>query len=292
MASLRSEIGQLTSLFAFEAAGRLGNFTRAAEELGVTQAAVSKQIVALEARLGQKLFDRKARCVALTAAGQDLYATTAFALGAVARTMRDLQRPADRPLTIALSVPLSQFWLMPRLPEFTARHPNLPIRIIAQDAPQTAKDADFIITFIGHDEPTDGAAPLFGAQIIAMAAPDVLRAQNLATMADVARAPLIHYDAPDRSWLTWRDWAVAAKQAVAGIRPALSVSRYQDALTAAGQGQGVVLVWCIDGRPLIAKGDLVAVPGPILPAPGAFYLRQGDDRTGMAEVAAWLAQRD
>lgn len=290
MSSIRSDIGYLAWLFAFEAAGRLGSFTRAAAELGVTQAAVSKQIVALEDRLGQRLFHRRPRHVELTPAGQELFATTTFALGAIARTMRDLRRVEDPPLTIALSIPLSQFWLMPRLAEFTAAQPQIPVRIIAQDDPATVRGADVHLRYDMFDAaPPAGARRLFGATVMAMASPQFLERHRLATPADVIAAPLIHYDAPDRSWITWRDWAAHCGLAPGPLRPALSVSRYQDALIAAQQHQGIVLVWCIDGRPLVAEGHLLATPGRPLPAPGAFYLHGGDrQRPGLQLLTDWL----
>lgn len=293
MASLRSDIGYLAWLFAFEAAGRHSSFTRAADELGVTQAAVSKQILALEAHLGQKLFRRKARRVELTAAGQQLLDTTSFALGAIARTMRDLQESQDGPLTIALSIALSQYWLMPRLSDFTARHPGIPIRIIAQDEPEKALDADLLVVFARSDNPlVSGARCLFGATVVAMASRDFLQAHPLHSISDVIRATLIHHDATDSSWLTWRDWAQHAGADVHSLRPTLSVSRYEDAVIAAQQHQGVALVWRINGQTLPTEGDLLPVPGPAMAAPGAIYLVVRDpSRPGIEELIAWLADQ-
>lgn len=293
MASLRSDIGYLAWLFAFEAAGRLSSFTRAAQELGVTQAAVSKQILALEAHLGQKLFHRKARQIELTGAGRELLATTSLALGAIARTMRDLQQAQDGPLTVALSIPLSQYWLMPRLPDFTARHPDISIRIIAQDEPQKALDADLLVVFASADDPlVTGAQRLFGATVIAMASQEFLQAHPLHTISDVLHAPLIHHDAPDSSWLTWRDWAHHAGADARSLRPTLSVSRYEDAVIAAQRHQGVVLVWCIEGQTLPTEGGLHPVPGPAMAAPGAIHLVVRDrSRPGIEELIAWLAEQ-
>lgn len=289
MASLRAEIGPLSSLFAFEAAGRLGSFTRAADELGVTQAAVSKQIVALEDWTGQRLFHRKPRHVELTEAGQALFSATTVGLGTIARSMRDLQEVDERPLTLALTIPLSQLWLMPRLKEFTAAYPDIALKVDAKDPRDTAVTADFTILF----HPNGNALPqgcrhLFGGEVRAMASRAFLARHRLQTPSDVLRAPLIQYDAPDRSWLTWRDWAVEAGIDSGRLHPALSVSRYEDALIAARTHQGAVLVWFINGQPLISGEELEPLPGPILTAPGAFYLQAGPLRPGAEAVLDWL----
>ncbi len=286
MSSIRADIGPLSALFAFEAAGRLGSFTRAAGELGVTQAAVSKQITTLEERLGLRLFIRRARHVELSPAGSELFVTTTAALASIARTMRELQAADRPPLTIALSIAMSQFWLMPILPDFTARHPDIPLRILSQDDLEGVA-ADIVIRFAAQEVP--GALRLFEAEVMAMASPRFLERHPLRGAADVLAAPLIHYDTPDRSWIGWREWAAHAGLAPARTPRALSVSRYQDALIAALRDQGVMLTWGFLGRPLIAGGDLVPVPGPRIPAPGAFYLStRTPERDGVRAVVDWL----
>ncbi|MCA2012077.1 hypothetical protein LCM17_11320 [Cereibacter sphaeroides] len=203
--------------------------------------------------------------------------------------MREAQHRPFAPITVALSVRLSHLWLMPRLQDFAARHPDIPIRIIAQDSPEGVTGADFTVMFkgpmavLGPDW-----SPLFAADIRAMATAGFLARHPMQTAADVLRAPLIQYDAPDQSWLTWRDWARAAGLSTGDLRPSLSVNRYEDAVAAALGGQGTLLAWCSGDRPLIAEGSLVPLPGPVLQAPGAFYLRQVGHQPGTAEVRDWI----
>jgi DNA-binding transcriptional LysR family regulator len=272
MASVRSEIGSLAPLFAFEAAGRLGSFTRGAAELGVTQAAISKQISSLEEWIGKPLFVRRPRHVELTAEGQELFATTSLALSSIARTMRNLKLVADPPIGIALSVPLSQFWLMPIISEFTKEHPAINLRILAQDDLAEASGADLIVRFQHEEIRKPAGLRLFDGEVVAMASSAFLRDNPLSSPADVLAAPLIHYDTPDRSWISWSMWAEQAGLPPRPLQPALSLNRYQDAVIAAMQGQGVALVWKLNGRPLVFAGTLEAVPGPCIRAPGAFYL--------------------
>ena len=126
MLSFRRQIGPLSAVFAFEAAARHLSFSRAAEELGVTQAAVSKQIASFEAHLGTKLFSRNHRSVSLTREGRELNRVVHMALKDVAAAARAIAGPQETHLTIALSTTLSQFWLMPRPVSYT--HLTLPTK--------------------------------------------------------------------------------------------------------------------------------------------------------------------
>lgn len=274
MSKFRKQIGPLATIFAFEAASRHGSFTAAADELGVTQAAVSKQIAALEERLGIALFIRRHRHVELTPAGTRLATSVHTALSSVSKTMQAIQKSESKPLTVTLSASLSRFWLMERMPEFRRSHPGITLRIIAQDdasAPNYS-DTDLLIRYETKIQPDTEAIRLFGAKVVAMASPDFLERHLIRNPEDILSVPLIHYDTPDRDWISWEDWKRIALPGSALPPPTLSVSRYHDAFVAAQQGQGVVLVWQVeDGRDRPVEG-LVTIPVPEIIAPGAFYL--------------------
>lgn len=272
MNSIRSEVGALSGLFAFEAAGRLGGFTRAAAELGVTQAAVSKQISTLEANLGRALFIRHARRVELSPAGKELFETVTMSLSAIAARMQALRETEPRPLTVALSIAMSQFWLMPILSQFTEAHPEIAIRILSQDDLAQVRGADIVIRFMA-DAPS-GAIRLLGAEVQAMATADFLVRHPVESAEKALRVPLIAYDSPDESWLTWKDWAHSAGLNAPVHSRTLSVTRYQDAIVAAQRAQGLVLAWKLNGQPLSFGADLVPVPGPVMRPQGAFWLMQ------------------
>ncbi len=273
MRTLRAQIGPLAPIFAFEAAARLSSFTAAADELGVTQAAVSKQISLLEDRLGTALFIRGHRHVELTPAGQRLSTSTHAALSSIATTMREVGKLRQQPLTVMLSASLSRFWLMPRMADFRQENPDISLRVIADDAvtETRTKGADLVILY-GADRPEEPLAiRLFGATVLAMASPQFLERHAITTARETASAPLIHYDTPGSQWISWDDWGRAALGTISLPPPSLSVSRYHDAIVAAQQGQGIVLVWKVDGSDPQADG-LLPVAGPEIPAPGAFYL--------------------
>lgn len=274
MASLRTQIGPLASVFAFEAAARLGSFTAAARELGVTQAAVSKQISLLEERLGASLFTRRHRHVELTPAGQRLYTSTSEALLSIANTMRDVGKSEHRPLVVTLSASLSRFWLMPRMADFRRQHPEIALRIVAQDELDDIKPngADLLIRYGpgSWEDPT--AIRLFSARVVAMASPDYLARHPIRNVDDVTTAALIAYDTPGREWVSWSDWARIALPGRSLPLPELSVSRYHDAILAAQQSQGIVLVWNVSDEPNLGAEDLVPIPGPEIRTSGIFYL--------------------
>lgn len=294
MPSLRAQIGPLATIFAFEAAARLGNFTAAADELGVTQAAVSKQIAALEERLGVTLFVRRHRHVELTAAGQRLSQSCHDALAAIARTMGEVRKPEPKPLTVALSASLSRFWMMPRMPDFRRRHPDIALRIIARDDLDDAgaANADLLVRYAPRLRDDPAAIRLFGARVVAMAAPDFLNSHPLRTAADTVAAPLIHYGTPGRGWVSWEDWGRIALPGRSLPPPALFVSSYHDALLAAQQGQGIVLVWKVEDGTNSYDEGLLPVPGPGIEVPGAFYLiTLTPDRPETRTAAEWFRQQ-
>jgi LysR family glycine cleavage system transcriptional activator len=277
----RRHIRSLAAIFAFEAAGRHRNFTAAAAELGVTQAAVSKQIAALEADLGMRLFDRGHREVRLSQDGQALFAVATKSLGALGDTLARLRASGQRrPLTIGATLTMSRFWLLPRLPALRARYPDVQIRVMSQDEPIVLGDggADMVIRF-GDGRWQDGTAtPLFGSAIYPMASPGFLRSRApLTTAEDILELPLIDYDAPDLSWASWADWLQAASLPVRRIRPELSFSRYLDAIEAATADQGVILVWGGLTGGMEERGALLRLPGPVLVPSGDFYLVSSHD---------------
>jgi DNA-binding transcriptional LysR family regulator len=276
MGTPRQEITSLSALFALEAAGRLSSFTLAARELGVTQAAVSKQIAMLEADLRTVLFFRKHREVQLTEKGLELFRVTTKALSAIGSTMKDIRGTSRvRPVTIAATMTNSHFWLLPRLPEFRKRHPDVAIRILSQEEPVDLKDGaiDMAIRF-GDGNWNDGAVTsLFEGVVYAMASPGFLAARpELTAVEDVLRCPLIAYDAPDPTWVSWSDWLAGTDMQVRLPTPALSCTRYIDAVQAACADQGIVLVWGGVTGGVEERGALVRVPGPQITPEGAFCL--------------------
>lgn len=267
MASLRRSISSLGALSTFEAAARLGGFTLAAAELGVTQAAVSRQIKLLETELNTPLFLRAHRKVELTPAGQALAATVTAAFGHIAEVLETLRKPlVPDTVTIGATLAFSHFWLLPRLSEFRTLHPEIKLKLVADDMTTDMRrdHLDMAIRYgkLPYDDATCIATTT--GQVFPVCSPRLLERLGLpADTADLARMPLIASDWVNPSWLTWRAWAREA-----GLGPDLGraadmsrlrFSHYTDTIQAAENGEGVALGWStLLERPL-AEGRLVRV---------------------------------
>ena len=147
---VRPRLPPLNAIKAFEAAARLGSFTRAAEELNVTHGAISRQIHLLEDWLGIQLFLRTSRNAVLTQTGKDLLAEAGPALDRVAIVCQRLQNrvPATAVLRLSALPTFAMRWLIPRLPEFQRDHPGLDLQIVTASTPakQFGMDVDAVIS--------------------------------------------------------------------------------------------------------------------------------------------------
>lgn len=261
MGSLRRSVPSLGTLAVFEAAARLGGFTKAADELGVTQAAVSRQIRALEEELNTPLFVRGHRKIQLTPAGRVLSEAVGQSFERIADAVEVVRHPS-RPeiLTVSTTLAFSHFWLLPRLPSFRTENPELELRVISQDAPIDLRDGEIdVILRFGSPPFRDGVAVAsFSEAAYPVCSPDF--AERLGEPFEPSRLadlPLIDIDPSQPTWMTWRRWFDLAGLKRPSRRSGLRFSHYSDAVYAAINGEGVTLGWhCLLERPL-ADGRLV-----------------------------------
>ncbi|WKL24526.1 LysR family transcriptional regulator (plasmid) [Sinorhizobium meliloti] len=172
--SIRRKLPPLTALTAFEAAARLGSFTKAADELGVTQAAVSRQMHLLEDQLGFPLFHRLHRKIKLTEKGKTLASAAQDAFDLLAAGVAEISKGEhEAELTIAATVAFSHFWLLPRISEFSSQHPEINLRIITQDNMPNIEsgDLDVAIRFGNGMWPDGQAELLFEDEIFPICSP-------------------------------------------------------------------------------------------------------------------------
>jgi LysR family glycine cleavage system transcriptional activator len=255
----------LDFLRGFEAAGRRLSFTLAAEELFVTQSALSRQIKALEDALGVALFERKHRALALTPSGAAFHRAIGDTLAAIAAAA-DVVRGGAAPqgVTLSTTVSFASLWIIPRLSRFRAAHPEVEVYVSADDrvVDVTRGDVDVVVRYLPDASAPAGALRLFGERMMPVASPKLIRRRGtpLARPADLARHVLLHLDDPEgrMPWLDWSSWLVS--NGAPGLKPAgtLRFTLYDQVIQAAVGGQGVAL-----GRiPMIAAhlrdGRLVA----------------------------------
>jgi LysR family glycine cleavage system transcriptional activator len=266
----------LNALRAFEAAARHLSFTKAAEELYVTQAAVSHQVKALEQALGVRLFRRLNRRLMLTDAGQ-LYlpALTAAFEGIDAATARLRADEDAGTLSVSVANSLAAKWLLPRLPRFRERHPEIDVEVSALDRlVEFGRDnVDMGIRYGLGNYPGLRVDPLMEDTVFPVCSPTLRDGSPpLRARADLAQHTLLHDDVPAGEAPDWRAWLAAA--GVAGVDPSRG-PRYSHSslvLQAAIEGQGVAL-----GRSSLVSldleaGRLVQPFGPALPSHYACYV--------------------
>jgi LysR family transcriptional regulator, glycine cleavage system transcriptional activator len=248
----------------FEAAARHLSFTRAGEELFLTQSAVSRQIQALERSVGVALFTRRNRGLALTEAGEDMYRAAGEALRTLAVAMERIA-PGTRQnmVTVTSSIAFCSLWLIPRLARFHKLQPTLDVRVAAnnQILDLDRERIDVAIRYCPVGAAPAGAIRIFGEEIVPVCSPALLRdqAHPLRVPADLRQQVLLHFDDVDRSIpsLSWNVWLEAA--GIADLKPAASLrfSHYDQVVNAALGGQGVALGRRPLVRNLIADGSLV-----------------------------------
>ena len=283
----------LNSLRAFEAAGRLLSFTKAARELSVTTAAVSHQIKGLEKYLGVQLFRRAPRRLFLTDAGAAAWREIheGFAhLRLGAEALRNHRRGGN--VVINVSPAFATRWLLPRLPGFAAAHPAVSMRIATGHGPVDFdhSDADLAIRFGSGVHDGVESRELFGDCLTPLLSPAAMRALPLRRAADLRHAPLIHDDSLRRAgrMVGWSDWLRQA--GVSGVDAGHGI-RFDDghlALQAAAAGAGVALGRLAYAADDLAKGRLVAPLLIRLPLEPRYYLLTPGGRTVSPSVAAFI----
>ena len=285
----------LDFLKGFEAAGRLLSFTRAAEETFVTQSALSRQVQALEAALGVPLFARKHRSLALTPAGVAFHREVTAALGTLATAADAARGVGHAPgLTVSTTVSFASLWVIPRLANFRARHPEVEVYVSADDRliDLGRGEVDLAVRYLSDSRVPDGAVRLFGERMMPVVSPRLVRRGGtpLTAPADLARHVLLHLDDPEgrTPWLEWGIWLAANGQP--GLKPAgsLRFKLYDQLIQAAVGGQGVAL-----GRiPLIAghlrDGRLTAPFPKRYDSARGYYAVVAPHATERADVAGFV----
>ena len=293
-AKTQPRLPSLDLLKGFEAAARLLSFTRAGDELYLSQSAVSRQIQELENQLGVRLFQRRHRALALTDAGQALYPAAAQVL-ATMRAVTDRLRAASgrRALSVTTTHSFASLWLIPRLAGFTREHPGVDVRITAETKVQDL-ERDGLDLALRHG-PASLAGPnavrLFGEKVFPVCSPKLLKKKPLDKPSDLQHHVLLQYDDPDgrHPWLHWKTWLEVER--IADLRPAgtLSFSGYEQIIPAAIAGHGVALGRSPLVKHLISSGDLAAPFKSSADPARAYFAILAKNAAGRPEVAAFLA---
>ncbi|GKS84042.1 LysR family transcriptional regulator [Acidovorax sp. SUPP1855] len=285
---------------AFLAVARHLNFRAAAEELSLTQSAVSRQIQALEEEVGVPLFLRHTRAVELTSAGAQLQRAVAPALERMDACVRLVRQTAGRKsVAITTWASFASMWLIPRMEEFQRENPDIDIRIDASDVAvdlETA-DVDLALRYSLPSANMSGSQRLFGEQLAVVASPWLIKSNPpIRGPADVARFTLIEAGDAHRTmhleWLTWRRWFELNGQEKLQPKRWLYFNYAHQIVQATLTGQGLALARMPLIADALASGDLVEVlPGYRLDSPLAYWLLvgpRGGQRPEIRAFCAWL----
>lgn len=289
---------------AFEAVARHLNFRAAAEELSLTQSAVSRQIQSLEDEVGVPLFLRHTRAVELTGAGAQLLQAVAGSLQRIDAAVRLVRRSAGR-RTVALSTwaSFASMWLITRMEAFQSEHPDIDIRIDASDnlVDLETTDVDMALRYAAPSAMLNSQAQrLFGEQLTVVASPWLLKGgPGIRSARDLLNYTLIEAGDTHRSqnleWLSWQRWFDA--QQLQNFEPKrwLYFNYAHQIVQAALTGQGIALARVPLVADALASGELVEVlPQARLDSPMAYWLLVAPRSAQRPEVrafAAWLLEQ-
>lgn len=283
----RRYLPPIPALMALEAVDRLGTASAAAEELSLTQGAISRALQGLEAQLGVTLLIRARQRLRLTPAGQDYVTEVRKALHLLAAASITLRaNPTGGALNLAILPAFGMHWLAPRLARFAQSHPevtvNLSTRLRPFDFATTAFDA--AIHYGRQDWPGVHYLKLMDEDILAVAAPGL---EALAQATDILHHPILHLESRTGDWGRW-----LAHHGHPGLRPpGMMFDQFATLTQGAIHGMGVALIPTFLIQRELAEGRLVPVFGPAIRALGSYYLvwpATRPDRAPLRSLRLWL----
>lgn len=289
---MRRKIPSTAALAAFEAAARHQSYTKAADELSVTQSAVCRQIAGLEDFLGVRLFQRSRRGVALTEAGQRYGRQVRSRLDEVERDALELMSRGAEGAALELGVvpTFATKWLLPRLPDFTRRHPSIQIHLTARTRPFLFDDTPFHAAIHAGTSAWPGTESLvlLPESLVAVASPALARGRHAYGRADWQRATLLQQSTRPYAW---REWFAAQGLRVEGELAGPRLELFSMLAEAAIRGMGVALVPPFLVEDELARGALVTVSAQAVPSGRAYRLIYPERESGGAALdtfGAWL----
>lgn len=257
-----SRLPSLDLVRGFVAVGRRMSITLAAQDLCLTQSAISRQVHALEEILGVRLFARGHRSIQFTPEGERLFRIADVSVQQLQDVFAALDtRQQQRPVTITLSTGVAALWLLPRLSRFQALHPGIDVRVAANNKvlDMKAEGIDLAIRYGPPSSVPPDSPRLFGERLIPVCHPS-LRMARLDSAEAMRRSVLLEFDEPRRPWLQWADLLNAL--GLGGVKPKaiLRFNQYDQVIQAAVAGQGVALGRVALVEPLLKDGRLIALP--------------------------------
>lgn len=282
-----------SALAAFEAVARLGSFTAAAQELDLTQGAVSRQISMLEEQFGRRLFERDSRNVRLSTAGEIYAEAVRAALGQLRDAALGLMSNRHSGmLNLAILPTFGTRWLMRLIPDFVAKNPDITINFVTRigrfDFARERLDA--AIHHGQPDWPDADSTLLMRETVMPVVSPEFLASRAITTAADISRLPLLHMATRPGAWSEWFE----EQGLSAPTGPGMQFEQFGTVAQACMAGLGVALLPQVLIAGELQRGQLVPTPGQPMQSRSAYYLVVPHDKRGHPPVASfrdWLLGR-
>lgn len=286
----------LVGLFAFDLVAQHGNFTGAAQALGVSQSAISQRIKALEIELGASLFKREHRGVTLTNDGMRLLNAVRPAMKQMANSVSLMVERKSKPrVRLSADFAFSTFWLLPRLPELRSElGEEIEIQILASQIPADpfSDDCDINIHVCAVDKMTTGDVLLLDEKVTAVCSPKFLEGRHkIKSAEELLELELLSLSKPPTAeWLTWQAWFDALNIDGKRSKSYNSFNNYDMVTQAAIAGHGVALGWLglVDG--LIQDGTLVTLTDDVVNSTSGYVMSKTDPESSKASnlVFDWI----
>lgn len=284
----RKLLPSTSALAAFDSVARLGSFSLAADELSLTQGAISRQVSGLEEQLGVMLFDRTSRGVVLTSAGSDFAKAIAGALSQIrSASLHAMTKRHSDQLNLAILPTFGTRWLMPRIPGFVARHPEITLNFATRIGVfDFDRDGIDMAIHVGKPEwPGAECTFLMEEMVAPVCSPAFLDAHPVDRAEDLLRLPLLHMASRPGGWKHWFESLRIAGSVSEGMRFEQFGSVTQACL--AGLGVGLMPLFLIDTE--LASGQLVeAFPHQVV-SPSAYYVVAPQAKSSFPPVTAFRA---
>ena len=285
----------LDAIRGFEAAARYLSFTAAAEELYLTQSAVSKQVKSLEDALGKALFLRGGKGLSLTPEGRQLFEAARTALAQLTSAVDGLLAVDRSSVSVTTTPSFAALWLAPKLAKFQILEPAIDVRVDASEA-RVNLEREGLDLAVRLNPPLpggEGPRALLQEQALLVAAPAVAARIHAAT--DLLRLPLlVYYDPTTRfAWMSWTTWYQRLGLKQSPQQPCLYFSQYEHVLTAAVKGAGIAIGRTPLVLPLLESGQLqVVLPGETVDGLCYSILMSAHSagRPAVQKFSAWLEQ--
>jgi DNA-binding transcriptional LysR family regulator len=285
----------LNALQVFEAAARNGSFTRAADELGISQPAVSHAIRLLETELGSVLFNRRNKAVFITQSGKYLMEQVAFGLNVIYQAVREVRTMSvEHQVTLAVSTATATWWLLPRIARFKKLYPKIELRVITtdRDLDLDRDRVDLAITLGSGRFENYQYWKFVDEEVFPVCSPEFLRQHGpIRDVKSLAKLPLMHLEERYKSRISWTDWLKSFGVTLKRENAMFRFNDYSIVLQAAIEGQGVAQGWKHLVDPLIAQGLLARPLSQSVTTDQPFYViapKNTELRSDVLNLKNWL----